>query len=188
MEMNKSSKRPKVKIIKLKDISSIKQTQFSMTAGNGGGANNVTSIENCNSIQDKTNIASDHFEANPTEGNRILSTNLSATNPQLAKEESDEAKEQRRRQSKKKSAKRSRLKMKVERERLNASIRNLDVENAGLRKELRDLIDEYDKLTGNNDSLMDELNEMFGQETVMDVFNMQSADSDADDNQNSNAT
>jgi len=34
----------------------------------------------------------------------------------------------------------------------------------------------------------DELNEMFGQETVMDVFNMQSADSDADDNQNSNAT
>jgi len=42
----------------------------------------------------------------------------------------------------------------VERERLNASIRNLDVENAGLRKELRDLIDEYDKLTGNNDSLM----------------------------------
>ncbi|KAL9296437.1 hypothetical protein ACSQ67_022333 [Phaseolus vulgaris] len=171
MEMNKSSKRPKVKIIKLKDISSIKQTQSSMTAGN-----------------DKTNIASDHFEANPTEGNRILSTNLSATNPQLAKEESDEAKEQRRRQSKKKSAKRSRLKMKVERERLNASIRNLDVENAGLRKELRDLIDEYDKLTGNNDSLMDELNEMFGQETVMDVFNMQSADSDADDNQNSNAT
>lgn len=46
----------------------------------------MTSIENCNSIQDKTNIASDHFEANPTEGNRILSTNLSATNPQLAKE------------------------------------------------------------------------------------------------------
>ncbi|KAK7341507.1 hypothetical protein VNO80_24438 [Phaseolus coccineus] len=182
--MNKSSKRPKMKIIKLKDISSTKQTQSSMTAGNGRGANNVTSIENCNSIQDITNIASDHFEVNPTEGNRILSTKLSATNPQLAKEESDEAKEQRRRQSKKKSAKRSRLKMKMERERLNASIRNLDVENAALRKELDDLIDEYDKLTENNDSLMDELNEMFGQETVMDVFNMQSADSDADDDQN----
>jgi len=41
-----------------------------------------------------------------------------------------------------------------ERERLNASIRSLDVENAALRKELHDLTAEYDKLTENNDSLM----------------------------------
>jgi len=41
----------------------------------------VTSIENYNSIQDKTSI-----EANPTERNRKFTTKLSATNPQLAKE------------------------------------------------------------------------------------------------------
>ncbi|CAJ1933468.1 unnamed protein product [Sphenostylis stenocarpa] len=197
--MAKSSKRPRIKIIKswivnsekrfqLKNIPSINQQQSSVAAGNGGGANNVTSIENRNSVQENTNIASDHFEANPTKLNRKLSTKLkaSATNPQLVKEETDEAKEQRRRQSKKKSAKRSRIKMKMERERLNESIKNLDVENAALKKELHDLIDDCDKLIKNNDSLQDELNEMFGEETVMEVLNALSADLDADGDKNSN--
>lgn len=46
----------------------------------------MTSTENCNSIQEKTNIGSNHFGANPTERNRNLSTKLSVTNPQLTKE------------------------------------------------------------------------------------------------------
>ncbi|XP_052733418.1 G-box-binding factor 3 [Vigna angularis] len=173
--MNKSFKRRK-KIMKLVDIFSAKHEQSSMTVRNGGGANNVTSIENSNSIQDKTNIGSNHFGANPTERNRNLSTKLSATNPQLTKEESDEEKEQRR-QSKKKSAKRSRMKMKMERERLNASIENLGVENAALREKLHDLLHECDKLIENNNSILDELNEMYGKEKVMEVLSMQYADS-----------
>ncbi|WVZ04504.1 hypothetical protein V8G54_025310 [Vigna mungo] len=161
----------------LVDIFSAKHEKSSMTVRNGGAANNVTSIENCNSIQDKTNIGSNHFGANPTERNRNLSTKLSVTNPQLTKEESEEAKEQRRRQSNNKSAKRSRMKMKMERERLNASIKNLGVENAALRKELHDLLHEYDKIVENNDSMLDELNETFGKEKVMEVLSMQYADS-----------
>jgi len=46
----------------------------------------VTSIGNCNSVQHKANIGSNHFEANPTERNRNLSAKLSATNPKLANE------------------------------------------------------------------------------------------------------
>lgn len=42
----------------------------------------------------------------------------------------------------------------MERERLYASIENLDVENAALRKELHDLLHECDKLTENNDSIL----------------------------------
>ncbi|TKY67535.1 G-box-binding factor 1 [Spatholobus suberectus] len=175
----KSSKRSRMKIA-LQDFSSIKKQQSSTMPGNGGGEHNVTSFETCNAVHENTNIASDHFEANPTELNQNLSTdpNASGTNPQFEGEESDESEEQRkRRRAKKKSSKRSKMKIEKERAKLIDSVDNLDAENAALKKQLLDLSDECVKLTEENNSLMEELVEKYGLETIVNLMNAKPTDS-----------
>eukprot|EP00256_Glycine_max_P053401 XP_014619972.1 uncharacterized protein LOC106795240 [Glycine max] len=72
---------------KIKDLPSVKPQQSSMMPlpGNGGGVQNVISNENRNAVHENRNIASDHFEANPTELNQKLTTapNATGNNPHL---------------------------------------------------------------------------------------------------------
>lgn len=91
------------------------QQQSNILAGNGGDAQNVTSIKNWNDVHEKGHIALDHYEANPTELNQNLGTNpnTSSTNPQPENEENNEM-EQRKSLTKRKSTKKYRKKRKLQ--------------------------------------------------------------------------
>ncbi|KAL5130001.1 G-box-binding factor 1 [Glycine soja] len=183
-----SAKRTKRKIMKLQDIPSTRQGHSSMMHGNGGASQNVTSNETCNAVHENRNIASDHFEANPTElQNQKLGTepNASGNKRQLRKKETAEEKEQRRKQQKKIASKRSRMKIKMEREKLIDSLESLDDEKAALREELHDRTIECEKIEKENNALLAELIEEYGEETIMNLLNAQSTDSVAGGGQGS---
>ncbi|KAG4979548.1 hypothetical protein JHK85_033506 [Glycine max] len=149
---------------------------------------NVTSNETCNAVHENRNIASDHFEANPTElQNQKLGTepNASGNKRQLRKKETAEEKEQRRKQQKKIASKRSRMKIKMEREKLIDSLESLDDEKAALREELHDRTIECEKIEKENNALLAELIEEYGEETIMNLLNAQSTDSVAGGGQGS---
>ncbi|KAG4386755.1 hypothetical protein AAZX31_11G117700 [Glycine max] len=179
-----SDKRKKRKIMKLQDIPSTRQGQSSMMQGNGPASQNVSSNETCNVI------ASDHFEANPTElQNQKLGTEPDAcgSKPQLKRKETAEEKEQRRKHQKKIASKRSRMKIKIEREKIIDSLESLDDENAVLREELHARTIECERIEKENNALLAELIEQYGEETVMNLLKAQSTDSVAGGGQGSNS-
>ncbi|XP_020217924.1 uncharacterized protein LOC109801299 isoform X2 [Cajanus cajan] len=157
--------------LKLDDLPSTMKQQPNLIPKNGGGAQNVTSIEDCNVVHENRNIASDHFEANPTTLKQNLSKdpNASCTSPQLENEERNET-EQMKRNEKNKPCKRSRTKIEKERERLIDSVDNLNAENSLLRKQLVDLSDKCVKLKEENNSILEELIEKYGQETIVSLM------------------
>ncbi|KAG4973843.1 hypothetical protein JHK87_030664 [Glycine soja] len=168
----------------LQDIPSTRQGQSSMMQGNGPASQNVSSNETCNVI------ASDHFEANPTElQNQKLGTEPDAcgSKPQLKRKETAEEKEQRRKHQKKIASKRSRMKIKIEREKIIDSLESLDDENAVLREELHARTIECERIEKENNALLAELIEQYGEETVMNLLKAQSTDSVAGGGQGSNS-
>ncbi|KRH24500.1 hypothetical protein GLYMA_12G045100v4 [Glycine max] len=99
--------------------------------------------------------------------------------------ETAEEKEQRRKQQKKIASKRSRMKIKMEREKLIDSLESLDDEKAALREELHDRTIECEKIEKENNALLAELIEEYGEETIMNLLNAQSTDSVAGGGQGS---
>ncbi|KAK7312358.1 hypothetical protein VNO77_36151 [Canavalia gladiata] len=152
----------------LQDFPSTKQQQSSLISGNGRVAQNATST-----VHEKRNIAFDHFEANPTELNRNLDTGLNASdsNPQLEKQEDEETKKRRKRLANREACKRFRLRKQMECEELSKSVEYLSVKNGVLKKKLRDLSEECVELAKENNSLLEELIQEYGQETVANIMN-----------------
>ncbi|XP_027355368.1 G-box-binding factor 1-like [Abrus precatorius] len=131
---------------KLQNFPSTEKQQSSMMPGKGGGAH-VTSIENRNAIHENRITASDHLEAILAKLNQNLGTDLNASeaNPQLED--------------------------KKEHEELSKTVDHLSLKNSLLKKKIHDLSHECEELTNENNSLLEELVEKYGLETIVNLMN-----------------
>ncbi|CAL0318621.1 unnamed protein product [Lupinus luteus] len=114
----------------------------------------------------------------PGEQNQDLGTCLNPTtsiSPQFFKLEDDAIRKERKRQSNRESAKRSRMRKQKECDDLHRNMDILKDENSKLTQMLMMLSEECMELTVENDSIQEELVEMYGPESIADLLPMKPA-------------
>ncbi|XP_019430373.1 PREDICTED: transcription factor HBP-1a-like isoform X2 [Lupinus angustifolius] len=115
--------------------------------------------------------------ANSSEQNQNSGTCLNTTNSsvQFSKLGEDEIRKERKRQSNRESAKRSRMRKQKECEELHRNMDILKDENSELTHLLMKLSEECLELSTENDSIEEELVEMYGPESIADLLPMKPA-------------
>ncbi|CAL0304224.1 unnamed protein product [Lupinus luteus] len=151
-----------------------KKQQCNMILENGQVAQRKTDIENCNVVDENKKCASQANSTNLLNQNLGTDINASDTNPQPQKLESLSKKERKREQNRE-SSKRRKMQREQETEELRKRVENLRDEVSELRKELLCISEQTEEVQKENKSLMEELVEKYGEESIADLININPA-------------
>ncbi|KAK7257925.1 hypothetical protein RIF29_32257 [Crotalaria pallida] len=157
---NASSSRP----TKIDNLPPTKEQESNMMLGNGQEAQKETDLNK--------RCASQANQTGRQRKKNLEKEIINASGSDLEPEKLElERRKERKRQQNRESFRRTKLREEKDCEELGARVNNLRDENSKLDKELLSLSKDYVEITKENDSIMEELIEKYGEEAVADLMN-----------------